>query len=366
MRLDDRSRRAGEAIRRYAEVVVDPTAMLADLRRHERRRRTQAMAVALGMSIVLLAATVLTVQLARHHEAVSPPPKPVGRVVQRIQVGAYSGLGERSVYAGLGYVWWNNDNATLSRLKPTTGKITTLPLGSANAALGAVGLGAFWTQDLARGTVTKHDPGTGDPLATIGIGIPTSAGALPPGPRRIAIGAGAVWVAHPDGKVLRIDPTHNQVTATIKVGSEPWGVAADDRSVLVISGNGVDVIDPASTRLVASLKPCVEPADLIAQAGVGWVVCHDGTLARIDLEQRRVVATIQLGSSGDSIAAGPGAIWVNVPMTDLMRIDPASNRIVGSLRGISRETYDGALVSGDDGTVWVVDLTTLIRVDPQG
>jgi hypothetical protein len=54
------------------------------------------------------------------------------------------------------------------------------------------------------------------------------------------------------------------------------------------------------------------------------------------------------------------------PRTDLLRIDLLSNRVVGALRGILREAYDGAVVFGDDGTVWIVDRDTVVRVDPQG
>ena len=64
------------------------------------------------------------------------------------------------------------------------------------------------------------------------------------GPARVAVGAGAVWVANrSDGTVSRIDPD-SEVTETVRVGREPRAVAADRDGVWVAdAGDGTGGAD---------------------------------------------------------------------------------------------------------------------------
>ena len=58
------------------------------------------------------------------------------------------------------------------------------------------------------------------------------------GGRPIAIGAGAVWVANADdGTVTRVDPNTHRPTATISVGHRPEGIAiAGDKVWVTVRG----------------------------------------------------------------------------------------------------------------------------------
>ena len=85
----------------------------------------------------------------------------------------------------------------------------------------------------------------------------------------------------------------------------------------------------------------------------------------------RVAATIPLGGvpGVDSAAAG-GSIWVPRADRTLVRIDPATNRVVGAPLRFGRAAEDKADfivgVRAGDGAVWALDETrgTIARVDP--
>ena len=74
--------------------------------------------------------------------------------------------------------------------------------------------------------------------------IPTRAGSREPcgseasegvypvaGAPRIAVGAGAVWAANPDGSVSRIDPESGRLVATIEARFRAWTIAAGGEGV---------------------------------------------------------------------------------------------------------------------------------------
>ena len=59
----------------------------------------------------------------------------------------------------------------------------------------------------------------------------------------------------------------------------------------------------------------VGPRDDGVAAGDGWVwvvASLDWTVARIDAESERVVATIRTGPIPDELAIGGGSVWVSV------------------------------------------------------
>ena len=82
-------------------------------------------------------------------------------------------------------------------------------------------------------------------------------------------------------------------------------------------------------------------------------------MARIDLASGRLVADIPVPSEPHRVAYGAGAVWVgNWHDNSVSRIDPATNRLVGSPIPIGAH-HAGNLVVGAGG-VWV---TSDYRVD---
>jgi YVTN family beta-propeller protein len=77
--------------------------------------------------------------------------------------------------------------------------------------------------------VTRIDvPGPGE---AISVSAPVAVG---DGPVDVAVGEDALWVANSLGRsVTKIDPATGKVVATIKLGNEPQRVAADAGKVWV-------------------------------------------------------------------------------------------------------------------------------------
>jgi YVTN family beta-propeller protein len=208
--------------------------------------------------------------------------------------------------------------------------------------------------------------------ATIPVGVK---------PFFIAAGAGALWVANAeDGTVDRIDPSTNTVVATIDLhfgGSNgdtanPFGITADNRIVWVTSivtdakGNDVpglvNFLDAQTNRELGSVGVGKTPLGIATGFGSVWVVNQgDGTVSRIDEASRAVTATIPLGVKpssdfllGGQVAAGAGGIWVAYGGSGLIRIDPASNRVVATL-DVSKYVLS---VAASGQAVWVAGSTS--------
>ena len=120
-----------------------------------------------------------------------------------------------------------------AELDAVTGVVVrTIALGGATDV--AVGLGAVWVSDAANGRVLRINPQTDQVTAAINVGT---------GPSAIALGDGSVWVANSlDGTVSRIDPQTNQVTATIPVGNGPSAIAVGAGGVWVANEFGHSVV----------------------------------------------------------------------------------------------------------------------------
>jgi hypothetical protein len=172
--------------------------------------------------------------------------------------------------------------------------------------------------------VTRVDAGSDRVLARIDVPGTGDHG-------RIAAGEGSVWVTAPDlrgdgsrGNLVRIDPSTNEVVATIHVGGPIGGLG--------VGGGWVWVSRP--------------------EAG-------PGTLFRIDPETNRVVDDVQVGTSpGQPVYAG-GYVWV--PSTDRsfsnVKVDPGSGRVVDEVSG-------PPVSAAGDGSLWAIGDDAVVRLDP--
>jgi YVTN family beta-propeller protein len=114
----------------------------------------------------------------------------------------------------------------LARINPgATSATETAPIGDVGSVV--VGFGAVWVASGSRDSVTRLDPETLTPIATIRLPLGSF-------PTDIAVGEGAVWVVNRlAATVSRIDPAKNEVVDTIHVGGHPEGIAAGQRHVWV-------------------------------------------------------------------------------------------------------------------------------------
>jgi len=206
-------------------------------------------------------------------------------------------------------------------------------------------------------------------------------------PAGLAFGFSDVWVvSSADGTLSRIDPDGNRIKASVYLGGEPSSISIGAGSVwvgqrqisqlkdfLTQAGRGSPVLLPlmisgdAMDHYKGSLVSRISPAnnDYLAGIPVG-----KGPLAllalvyRIDPANNKIVATIKVGRGPTALAFQNGFVWVtNAYDDDVLRIDPASNSVVG--RSIPVNARPVAMVS-DGRSLWVANFgdNMVSRVDP--
>jgi virginiamycin B lyase len=373
--LEERLARAVGALERSV-ADVDPLQRLQDLGRRRRRQRTVTAALALAVAAAVLAGAVVAVGIARRSHppavpVVGPTPTAPARVVQTLRL-----FGDPAAMAVRGSdVWVAGNNPSwvtrwVTPTNPMTRETPTIALPAAPTRLAAT-QDAVWVLTPSDGSVSRIDPATNQVVATIGVGR---------APSGLAVGAGAVWVSRrSDGAVVRIDPASNRVVATIPVGRAPGALTVAGGVVWVsLPEHGLGRIDPASNRSTVVRVPRCCAGELAAGEGALWVANReDGSLVRVDPASGRVVARVLLPKTTEQrphqVAVGDGAVWVTSasPRREagnlLWRVDPVSNQVTGTLD--LGPTAAGGIpnsVAAGDGAVWVGGITKgfIARLEP--
>jgi hypothetical protein len=191
----------------------------------------------------------------------------------------------------------------------------------------------------------------------------------------LVVSGGAVWIAA-GGLVLRVDPFTRRVRPVPGIEAEPPVVrltAGTGAVWAATTGARLLRIDPRSARIAASLPVAAEA--LAADANGVWVVCCGGGVAhgqliRIDPASNRVVATMRLPGLPEAVGVGPSGVWVRGAGL-LWRLHPGSNRVVATVR-LPPTPRDPDKPGGGDvavikGGVWVSDpaAATVWHIDPQ-
>jgi virginiamycin B lyase len=138
----------------------------------------------------------------------------------------------------------------------------------------------------------------------------------------IVAGFWSVWVAsYTDGKVARIDPLTNQVSATVQTQLGATGLAVGAGSVWVTycgcgqTGGVVSRIDPTTNSVVAVVPVGLEAGFAAFGGGYLWVVIDaDVTVVQVDPATNAVRRTIPVGAKSYGIAASDHAVWVVHPV----------------------------------------------------
>jgi virginiamycin B lyase len=197
---------------------------------------------------------------------------------------------------------------------------------------------------------------------------------------RVRADADAVWVQRDrDHSAVRVDPHSNQVVARLPLGSLGSELAAVGAGGLWLTHRGqgtVTRVDPATGRILATITvPAAspEPGDMSVAVGARGVwVANDNYVTgraqdnvfRIDPATNKVVATLRVDPPLHGIAAGDRAVMVTAGHSDYVahQIDPATNRVVATfpVGNVNAVAY-GA------GAFWVAcGDGTLTRIDPVG
>jgi DNA-binding SARP family transcriptional activator/ABC-type oligopeptide transport system substrate-binding subunit/streptogramin lyase len=178
----------------------------------------------------------------------------------------------------------------------------------------------------------------------------------------VRFGAGSLWSVSSEGELIRIDPGTGEVLAAIGLGVEPGGMAFGDGSVWVTARHSSTLfrIDPSVNEIVDrfSLPMDGVETDLTGEVAFGagsvWVghgAYNPGAwVERLDPETGRVQKRFSiLGGDADHLAFGAGGLWVaSTPSGELRRIDPRTNEVV-LMRTLQS---DLCCVAAGGGYVW--------------
>jgi len=208
------------------------------------------------------------------------------------------------------------------------------------------------------------DPSSNEVIASIPVGNA-------PGP--ISAGEGAVWVANVEDKTLsRIDPRTRHVIKTIPLQATPTGIAVGFGALWVAHGLSGEVsrVDLSLNEVQQKIEVLQVPptgqsktASVAIGFGLVWIVWGDSTVSRIDPDTNRVISSpIYAGDRPSAIASGAGAIWVvNQGESTVSRINPRTGvaqliTVAGRPAGIAVGAH----------AVWVTDAETnlLARINP--
>jgi ABC-type transport system substrate-binding protein/class 3 adenylate cyclase len=245
-------------------------------------------------------------------------------------------------------------------LKPSGSIAATVPVGARPVAM-TFGAGGLWVANLDDESVTRVDVPSRQAVRTIPIGD---------APTALAATRDAVWVTGAKGGLSEIDPRYDRVASKRSLASGFFGGSVQPTlsafgSIWVADPDGVVVrIHPASGRRLGSVGVGNAPSAIAAGAGSVWVTnSTDGTLTRIDPETL-VPTTIPVGHRPVAVAVNPAGAWIaNAGDNALVRVDTGTNAVAGTTAVGEGPTAVVAtptalwVANGDDGTV--------MRLEPQ-
>jgi DNA-binding SARP family transcriptional activator/ABC-type branched-subunit amino acid transport system substrate-binding protein/streptogramin lyase len=182
-----------------------------------------------------------------------------------------------SVAVGLGGVWVTDGSSHLVRVDPRTSRVLArVDVGHSLNDV-AVGEGAIWTISGRAATVSRIDPRT--LRVTDRIPIVSRPGAAAPYPIAIRAGLGSIWVLNANvAAVTRIDATTRGVTETVRIGIEhgPMRLAVGAGAAWVANGDGTLSRIGAEAKVATTTAIGSRLLDVVAGRGGVWVTAGSG------------------------------------------------------------------------------------------
>jgi len=246
----------------------------------------------------------------------------------------------------------NSDKGTIQRIDPKTNRVTDAPVTIKDPCAGLVAaFASVWSEDCGENELVRVDERNGRELAHIAI-IPADSEGL------VTATQTAVYVVSKDASsvhyfVAKLDPTTNKIVRKIPVAPGAVAAAAGFGSVWITNpfAGTVTRIDAASDHMTATTKTQKGARFLATGEGAVWILNQsDGSVSKLDPGSGNVVATIpaKVPGEGGCIATGLGSVWVTMPQTPVLRIDPKSNKVIERWTG-----GGGDCISVGFGSVWL-------------
>lgn len=192
-----------------------------------------------------------------------------------------------NIASGAGFIWVVDGVGQLRQVDPLTGAVTKVADVGPNTVAITADDTAVW--GIRGDKIAWRIPVAGGELADAPLG------AAVPGRSRVAVGAGAVWVAVP-GSVLALDPSSLSAVAHLDLPgmelvndlyvteSDVWVSANITDAALGVDGGSVLRLDPATLEVRATYRLGPETSGVIPAEGSLWAVDQqDNMLARFPL-----------------------------------------------------------------------------------
>jgi YVTN family beta-propeller protein len=330
--------------------------------RHSRRRRRLALAI--GLVVVLAIAPALVVALRDRSPTAQSPVALTGDSVAVIDPATTSIVAEvpvgarpSGIAAGGGSIWVaNRDDNTLLRIDPRSRRVVrTIGLAVETRQV-AIAAQSVWVVSSAGDAVLRVDPAINKVVDTVRL-RPESVGCCE---LDLATGGGALWVSH-RGRLSRIDTATHVVETRREAGV--FAIAYGQGALWVITAlNRIERIDPDTNSVLDSIslervgRTEAGGAAIAVGAGAVWSATYlTGTLWKIDPATGHFTGRVRLGRPAVGIAFGEGAVWVLGNEGTVLRVDPKSEQLVGTIRlGVSlAQANTWAPLAVGYGAVWV-------------
>lgn len=348
---------------------------VADLKRPGRPHRRCAFLGVAGVAAAVIAIVTLVVRDRSNLVTVDAPPAAapavtalpaVEDVASRVRVTIPVANTADSIAVTDDAVWVSGwDSTTVSRIDVDTNDAVTVDVGFPGTHL-AVGEGGVWV-GVDGGHLLRLDADSAAVVATIDVRVPDDTGAEAPLP---VTGAGAVWVQDlAQGRVSRVDPLTNTLTATVEVAATGFGKAGG-----MVVGGGLIWVNTCD-GLVSIDPQTLTVSEPIALDGCGiavgytdgsvWVGLPGQRTARVDPVNRQVEAILEVGPADDApfLATAEGAVWRPLTTATVARIDTATNTVTEIL-DLGRSGQVAGFAVGH-GSLWAGDYRTQLvyRID---
>ena len=276
--------------------------------------------------------------------------KPVA--VGSFPLGVIEGAGRVWVLDRQSQIYWVDETSSATGSRGTDG----IPTGAVFGDGGIWVTAGFGGGNGAEATVSRLDPATGQL---------TTAFQMPIDSQAITFGAGAVWVAEPNtGKVARYD-TVSRTTDTMPLAKDPSAAHPDSITFSDLGGPAVWIGDSLTNTVyrVAATSPIAirtytvgsVPSAIASGGGAIWIASKRAdALYELDPSSGAVRTTFNLREKGcrgaTSIAVNDDGVWVACSLSHVvMRVDPTS----GATTVLPVDGSPASLTAASDGAVWV-------------
>lgn len=214
--------------------------------------------------------------------------------------------------------------------------------------------GAVWVTAFDGNQLTEIDPSTNEVVETY---------AMPEGPCGMVVDHGSLWIETPR-TLVRFDPERREVVDRLRVDGGVFGLASTPSGLWGLSGRDDVVIqlDPRSGRVVGRVEVDGPLAGLAVQDDAIWTISGREAIVRIDPATHRIVERFEIESyEPEGLAIDGNTLWVSSSFEgDVLRVDVRTGKVR------DRITVDGSLfggivvgdsywVSGNNGTIYRLD-----------